>query len=221
MTTQLFKAPAMALTRAMRWWKEDKPVGRWGSLVIACRWRRRQGYYTQLNKGCVWLILVETVSGGEQSSGHKHWEGESYGGHFLRAHLTFTPGKTLPSPWIPTWEGLTTPMGTRHWSPWHGCTHADSMLNRTSFPRGFLHSPQIDYQERCTHIPHPQQSLSDHFHHGRGIVEDNPLAIAMAHHEVCMSSISCRIAKLLSKKMWHQVIDTLATYDSNFSPHIQ
>lgn len=53
---------------------------------------------------------------GEQSSGHKHWEGESYGGNFLCAHLTFTPGLChLPESHLG--EGFTTPTGTRPWSP--------------------------------------------------------------------------------------------------------
>lgn len=190
---------------------------------MACRWRRRQGYYTQMNKGCVWLILVETVSGGEQSSGHKHWEGESYGGHFLCTHFNIHPW-ALSSPWIPPGEGFTTPTGMRHWSPWHGCAHANSVLNRTSFPRGFPYSPQIDYQEKCVPtFPHPQRSSSDRFctwkryYWGRSPWPLQWYIVKCA----CLPFHVLSLNFFPKTKMWHQVIDTLAMCDSNFSPHIQ
>lgn len=56
--------------------------GKFGVYIIYS-WTGRWGHFIQLNKRQVWLILVGTLSGEGQSSGHKYLQGESYGGHFL------------------------------------------------------------------------------------------------------------------------------------------
>lgn len=79
---------------------------------IICRWTPRPSYCIQLRQ--VYLILLDKVSVGDQSSGPKK---KARMGHFLHTASTFALGPLL---WILPGERLATLMGMRHWSPWYG-----------------------------------------------------------------------------------------------------
>lgn len=77
--------------------------------IVEQRW----GYCVQLDKEVrllctrrqVWLILVGAVHAGEQSSGHRHPAGESYGGHYPH---------TLSGPTHRPEEGFAVPLAKPH-----------------------------------------------------------------------------------------------------------